>query len=152
VIVSAGCYLHGADSPTVSVGENTIFGNNTSLHELTFTSCRIGRRCVIGSRVVLHGPLDVGDDVTIGDRTVLFGPRIANGVRIGSNVLIFGPVEVSQDVPDNTIIVPPGQEGLVAPSAQAHATGRISKLMHAEWRRGGDAGSCGCGIGALSRV
>jgi carbonic anhydrase/acetyltransferase-like protein (isoleucine patch superfamily) len=152
VIVGAGSYLHGADSPTVSVGENTIIGNNTSLHELTFTSCRIGRRCVIGSRVVLHGPLDVGDDVTIGDRTVLFGPRIANGVRIGSNVLIFGPVDVTQDVPDNTIIVPPGQEGLVAPSAHAHGIGRPSRLMYAEWRRGGDAGGCGCGIGALSRV
>lgn len=151
VVVGTGSYLHAADTPAISIGADTRIGRNTSLHELTFTSLRIGSRTVIGDRVVLHGPLEIGNNVTIGDGSVLFGPRIADGVKIGTGVLIFGPVEITADVPAGAIIVPPGNEFLIAPSHPfAKATQRRSAHMLAQWRRAQDAGGgCGCGVGAM---
>lgn len=151
VVVGAGSYLHGADAPTISVGAGTRIGQNTSLHELTFTSCRVGQNCRIGDRVVLHGPLEIGDNVSIGDGSVLFGPRVASGVRIGRDALVFGPLEITTDVPDRAIIVPQGSEGLVAP---ARRVASLSLAPHrglsAEWRRAQDSGArCGCGAGLL---
>ena len=151
VRVGPGSYLHAGDSPAVSIGANTRIGRNTSVHELTFTSTRIGANCTIGDRVVLHGPLEIGDNVTIGDRTVLFGPSVASGVRIGRNVLAFGPIAITRDVPDDTILVPPGNEFLIAPS---HPAARGTLTQHAEMRRQwreaqSRGGGCGCGVGIM---
>lgn len=151
VVVGQGSYLHGGDSPGISVGARTRIGQHTSLHELTFTSLRIGSDVTIGNRVVLHGPLEIGNNVTVGDGAVLFGPRIGDGVKIGAGVLVFGPVEVTTDVPPGTIIVAPGNEGLIAPSHRAGwAAGQPSRLMLAQWQRAREAGGgCGCGVGAM---
>lgn len=156
VVVGAGSYVLGDVAPTVSVGTGTRIGRNTSLHELTFTSCRVGNNCVIGDRVVLHGPVELGDRVTVEDGASLFGPRVLDGVRIGARSLVFGPLEISQDVPPDTIIVPPGQEFLIAPSAPQN-TARMnvpeSPTMLAEWRRAQDAGGgCGCRLGSLMQT
>jgi carbonic anhydrase/acetyltransferase-like protein (isoleucine patch superfamily) len=151
VVVGAGSYLHGADSPSISIGAGTQIGRNTSVHQLTFTSVRIGTQVSIGDRVVLHGPLEIGNRVTIGNGAVLFGPRVADGVRIGAGAVVFGPVEVTRDVPAGAIIVAAGNEGLIAPShnaAQAALAPVASTLP--EWRLAMDAGGgCGCGAGAL---
>ena len=149
--VGPGSYLHAGDSPAVSIGPDTRIGRNTSVHELTFTSTRIGANCTIGDRVVLHGPLDIGDNVTVGDRTVLFGPSVAPGVRIGRNVLAFGPIAITRDVPDDTILVPPGNEFLIAPSHPA-ASGTLTQHaeMRRQWREAQSRGGrCGCGVGIM---
>ncbi len=151
VRVGPGAYLHAGDSPAVSIGPDTRIGRNTSVHELTFTSTRIGANCTIGDRVVLHGPLDIGDNVSVGDRTVLFGPSVAPGVRIGRNVLAFGPIAITQDVPDDTILVPPGNEFLIAPSHPA-ASGTLTQHaeMRRQWREAQSRGGrCGCGVGVM---
>ena len=132
-----------------------MIGRHSSLHELTFTSCRVGEDCVIGDRVVLHGPVEVGDRVTIGDGAILFGLRVHNGVKIGARALVFGPVEVFENVPDDAIVVAPGNEFLIAPSApsQARATLKHSHEMLSYWRRAQDhGGRCGCGVGQLINV
>lgn len=46
---------------------------------------------MIGNHVVLHGPVEVGNNVTVGNGAVLFGPSIRDGVKIGKRALIFGP-------------------------------------------------------------
>ena len=151
VKVGPGSYLHAGDAPAISVGANTTIGQHSSLHELTFTSTHVGANCTIGDRVVLHGPLFLGDNVSVGDRTVLFGPTIADGVRIGADVLIFGPVAITGDVADGTIIVPPGNEFLIAPSHKG-GTGnaRKSAEMDRSWRQAQAAGrACGCGVGIM---
>lgn len=151
VSVAAGAYLHGGDAPAISVGAGTRIGRNVSIHELTFTSVRIGRFVDIGDRAVLHGPLQVGHQVSIGEGAVLFGPRIADGVRIGAGALVFGPVEITRDVPPGAIVVPAGNEFLIAPSHHyAQGTLAPSRSMLAEWRRASDTGgACGCGVGGL---
>gem|GEM_PF-2853056 len=151
VIVGAGSYVLGDIAAAVSVGAGTVIGRHSSLHELTYTACRVGTNCIIGDHVVLHGPVELGNNVVVGDGAVIFGPTIRDGVRIGRNALVFGPVEVTEDVPDDAIIVPPGQEFLIAPSAPlARATMPTSPSMLAQWKRAQDAGSgCNCGIGGL---
>ncbi len=42
VKIGPGSYLHGGDSPAVSIGANTVIGSNSSVHELTFTSVTLG--------------------------------------------------------------------------------------------------------------
>jgi carbonic anhydrase/acetyltransferase-like protein (isoleucine patch superfamily) len=152
VEIGPGSYVLGDVAPTVFVGANTKIGRNTSLHELTFTSCRVGERCLIGDRVVLHGPVEIGDDCVVGDGAVLFGPSVRPGVTVGKRALVFGPVEITEDVPDDAIIVAPGNEFLIAPSAPSAATVVAqSSTMLPEWQRAQDAGgaACGCGIGNL---
>lgn len=155
VAVGPGSYVLGDVAPAVSVGADTIIGRNSSLHELTFTSCRVGSGCTIGDRVVLHGPVEVGDNVIVEDGAVLFGPTVRDGVRIGARALVFGPVEVTQDVPADTIVVAPGNEFLIAPSAPQNAslTMPTSGEMLKQWRRAQDAeGGCGCGVGHLVKM
>lgn len=151
VVVGPGSYLHGGDSPSISIGAGTRIGRNTSVHELTFTSVRIGSQVVIGDRVVLHGPLEIGNRVTIDNGAVLFGPRVADGVRIGAGALVFGPVEITRDVPAGAIVVVAGNEFLIAPSHK-FAQGSLAPVAStlAEWRLAADAGAgCGCGAGTL---
>lgn len=151
VRVGRGSCLHGADAPAIAVGKGTSIGRNSSLHELSLTSCRVGADCVIGDRVVLHGPLEVGNRVRVGDGSVLFGPNIADGVVIGAGALVFGPVEVTADVPDGAVIVPPGMEFLIAPSASAtRGSLPISALMMVQWLAIQQAGGSDCGLCALS--
>jgi carbonic anhydrase/acetyltransferase-like protein (isoleucine patch superfamily) len=147
VHVGAGSCVHGADAPAISVGSGTRIGRNTSLHELSLTSCLVGADCVIGDRVVLHGPLVVGDRVRVGNGSVLFGPTIADGVRIGEGALVFGPVEVKDDVPDGAVIVPPGMEFLIAPTASApRGTLPVSALMLVPWLAAHQVGAGDCGL------
>jgi len=153
VVVEPGAYVLGDVAPTVSIGAGTRIGANTSVHELTFTSCRIGAACVIGERCVLHGPLEIGDHVTVGDQAILFGPVIRDGVTIGKRALVFGPVEITEDVPDDAIIVAPGNEFLIAPSAPVSARLKVPHSSHmlSQWQRVQDSGCCcGCGIGSLA--
>ena len=151
VRVGAGSCLHGADAPAVAVGRGTRIGRNTSLHELSLSSCRVGADCIIGDRVVLHGPLELGDRVRVGDGAVLFGPKIAAGVTIGAGALVFGPVDVTADVPDGAVIVPPGMEFLIAPSASKNRGALpISALMLLPWLALQQAGGSDCGLCALS--
>ena len=155
VSVAPGAYVLGDVAPTVSIGQGSSIGANTSVHELTFTACRIGEFCSIGERCVLHGPLEVGNNVSVGDNVILFGPRIADGVTIGHDALIFGPVEITEDVPPHAIIVAPGNEFLIAPSAPrvARATLPTCDQMLPQWRRVQHSGSCcGCGIGHMAQI
>lgn len=153
VVVSAGAYVLGDVAPSVSIGRDTRIGRNTSVHELTFTSCRIGESCDIGERCVLHGPLEIGNGVVIGDGAILFGPTVADGVTIGDRALIFGPVQVTEDVPADAIIVAPGNEFLIAPSAPsvARITLPQSEQMLAQWKNARSSGACcGCGLGSVA--
>ena len=154
VRVGPGSYLHGGDAPAISIGANTTIGRNTSVHELTFTSVRIGANVAIGDRVVLHGPLRIGDNVRIGNGTVLFGPSVAPNVKIGRNVLAFGPIAITSDVPDNTILVAPGTEALIAPSHTGpRGTGQKAAEMMRSWREAqATGGGCGCGVGCMTQA
>lgn len=154
VRVAPGAYILGDVAPSVSIGQNTSIGANTSVHELTFTSCAIGESCSIGKQCVLHGPLEIGNSVTIGDGVILFGPKIADGVTIGDRALIFGPVEITEDVPADAIIVAPGNEFLIAPSAPTVARATLPTCHHMlpQWRKVQESGSCcGCGIGQMAQ-
>ena len=151
VHVGEGSCLHGADAPAVAIGKGTKIGRHSSVHELSLSSCRVGTDCVIGDRVVLHGPLEVGNRVRVGDGSVLFGPKIADGVTIGAGALVFGPVEVTADVPDGAVIVPPGMEFLIAPTASRnHGALPLSAMMLLQWMAIQEAGSSECGLCALS--
>lgn len=155
VRVAAGAYVLGDVAPAVSIGRNTLIGSNTSVHELTFTSCRIGEHCRIGQRCVLHGPLEIGDHVTVGDGSILFGPTIRDGVTIGKRALVFGPVDVSADIPDDAIVVAPGNEFLIAPSAPMSARSDFpySKRMMPVWQMVQSSDSrCGCGLGLAASI
>lgn len=155
VRVGPGTYVLGDLTPSISIGAGTVIGSNTSLHELTFSSCRVGARCTIGDRVVLHGPLELGDDVHVGDGCVLFGPTVRDGVRIGDRALVFGPLEVTADVPADALVVAPGYEFLIAPSAPraARVTLRTAPSMEPQWRHAQDAGgACGCGVACLAQL
>lgn len=153
VRIGQGSCLHAADAPAVAVGQGTSIGCHSSLHELSLTSCQVGADCRIGNRVVLHGPLVVGDRVQVEDGAVLFGPTIADDVKIGAGALVFGPVEVKEDVPAGAIIVPPGMEFLVAPSAsKKRGTLPLSSLMLGAWVTAQYLGGHDCGLCGLSSM
>jgi len=155
VTVGPSTYVLGDTAGAVSIGRHTRIGRWSSVHELAFTSCRVGSDCVIGDRVVLHGPLEIGDHVRIDDGAVLFGPRVARGVTIGAGALVFGPGEITEDVTPGAVVVPPGFEGLVASVAHRSELPRRSWMssMREQWEAARAVGrGCGCQLGGLAWV
>ena len=76
--------------------------------------------------IVFHGPLEVGDNLTIGDDAVLFRCKVGNKVTIGSEALVIGvTLRDGVQVPDNAVITTQEQ-------ADALKTMNSSKLPNSQ--------------------
>jgi carbonic anhydrase/acetyltransferase-like protein (isoleucine patch superfamily) len=75
------------------VGDNAEIEDRVTFHALKGTSINIGSGLDTDDNIVFHGPLTVGDDLTIADDAVLFRATVGNDVTIGENAVIVGPAE-----------------------------------------------------------
>src|ERR1700677_5404752 len=76
-----GAVLRG-DNEWIEIGERSQVQDNATLHTDPGFPMTIGRGCVIGHNVVLHG-CTVGDGSLIG-----MGARLLNGARIGMSSVV----------------------------------------------------------------
>jgi carbonic anhydrase/acetyltransferase-like protein (isoleucine patch superfamily) len=95
-----GAVLRG-DNEWIELGERSQIQDNCTLHTDPGFPLTIGRECVIGHNVIMHG-CSVGDNSLIG-----MGAIMLNGVKIGSNSLVGAGAVVTEgkSFPDNSLIV-----------------------------------------------
>jgi carbonic anhydrase/acetyltransferase-like protein (isoleucine patch superfamily) len=95
-----GAVLRG-DNEWIEVGERTQIQDNATLHTDPGFPLTIGRGCVVGHNVVLHG-CTVGDGSLIG-----MGAILLNGARIGTNSIVGAGAVVTEGktFPDNSLVV-----------------------------------------------
>src|SRR5258705_11852511 len=95
-----GAVVRG-DNEWIEVGERSQIQDNATLHTDPGFPLTIGRGCVIGHNVVLHG-CTVGDGSLIG-----MGAILLNGARIGTNSIVGAGAVVTEGktFPDNSLVV-----------------------------------------------
>jgi carbonic anhydrase/acetyltransferase-like protein (isoleucine patch superfamily) len=95
-----GAVLRG-DNEWIEIGERSQVQDNATLHTDPGFPLVIGRECVIGHNVILHG-CKIGDHSLIG-----MGAILLNGSRIGKNSLVGAGelVPEGKEFPDNSLIV-----------------------------------------------
>jgi carbonic anhydrase/acetyltransferase-like protein (isoleucine patch superfamily) len=95
-----GAVLRG-DNEWIELDERSQIQDNSTLHTDMGFPISIGRDCVIGHNVVLHG-------CTIGPRTLIgMGAIILNGARIGANSLVGAGALITEGktFPERSLIV-----------------------------------------------
>ncbi|MCX7313884.1 MAG: gamma carbonic anhydrase family protein [Alphaproteobacteria bacterium] len=95
-----GAVLRG-DNEWIEIGERSQIQDNATLHTDPGFPMVIGRNCVIGHKVMLHGCM-VGENSLIG-----MGAILLNGSKIGKNSLVGAGALVTEgkSFPDNSLIV-----------------------------------------------
>jgi carbonic anhydrase/acetyltransferase-like protein (isoleucine patch superfamily) len=95
-----GSVLRG-DNELIEIGTRSQIQDNATLHTDPGFPLTIGRDCVIGHNVVLHG-CSIGDASLIG-----MGAIVLNGAKIGANCLVGAGALVTEGkvYPDNSVIL-----------------------------------------------
>jgi carbonic anhydrase/acetyltransferase-like protein (isoleucine patch superfamily) len=95
-----GAVLRG-DNEWIEVGPRSQVQDNCTLHTDMGFPLVIGRDCVIGHNVVLHG-CRIGDNSLVGMNAVLL-----NGAKIGRNCIVGAGALIAEgkEYPDNSLIV-----------------------------------------------
>jgi carbonic anhydrase/acetyltransferase-like protein (isoleucine patch superfamily) len=95
-----GAVLRG-DNEWIEIGERSQIQDNATIHTDPGFPLTIGRGCVIGHNVVLHG-------CTIGDHSLIgMGAILLNGARIGNHCIVGAGALVTEGkaFPDHSLIV-----------------------------------------------
>jgi carbonic anhydrase/acetyltransferase-like protein (isoleucine patch superfamily) len=95
-----GAVLRG-DNEWIEIGARSQIQDNATLHTDPGFPLTIGKDCVIGHNVILHG-CAIGDNTLIG-----MGTTILNGARIGANCLVGANALITEGkvFPDNSVIL-----------------------------------------------
>ena len=118
-----GAVLRG-DNEWIEIGERSQIQDNATCHTDPGFPLTIGRECVIGHKVMLHG-------CTIGDNSLIgMGAIVLNGAKIGNNSLVGAGALVTEgkSFPDNSLIV----------GSPARAIRTLDEKAHAMIRGGAD--------------
>jgi carbon dioxide concentrating mechanism protein CcmM len=107
--IGQGAALRADEGTPLVVGANADIDDRVSFHALRGTDLRIGDDLTAEDDVVLHGPLEMGDNVSVEDRTIIFRAVVGDNVQVGEDALIVGPdappgEDPSLRIPDGTVI------------------------------------------------
>jgi carbonic anhydrase/acetyltransferase-like protein (isoleucine patch superfamily) len=131
VSVWYGSVLRG-DNEWIEIGTRSQIQDNATLHTDPGFPLNIGRDCVIGHNVVLHG-------CTIGDASLIgMGAIVLNGAKIGANCLVGAGALVTEDktYPDNSVIVGAPAKAVRATDDQMRAMiARAADVYVKRWKR-----------------
>lgn len=129
VSVWPGVVLRG-DQGAVVVGEETNLQDGTIAHATGgLSSTRIGARCTVGHRVLLHGCI-VQDDCLIG-----MGAILMDNCHIGAGSVIGAGALVTKDrvIPPRSLVL--GSPGRVIKTLSEEESARIASHGHQEYLR-----------------
>jgi carbonic anhydrase/acetyltransferase-like protein (isoleucine patch superfamily) len=126
-----GSVLRG-DNEWIEIGTRSQIQDNATLHTDPGFPLSIGRDCVIGHNVVLHG-------CTIGDASLIgMGAIVLNGVKIGENSLVGAGAVVTEGkaYPDNSLILGAPAKAVRATDDQIRAMiARAADVYVKRWKR-----------------
>ncbi len=126
-----GSVLRG-DNEWIEIGARSQIQDNATLHTDPGFPLTIGRDCVIGHNVVLHG-CAIGDNSLIG-----MGAIVLNGARIGKNCLVGAGALVTEgkEFPDNALIVGAPAKAVRETDDKARAMiARAADVYVKRWKR-----------------
>jgi carbon dioxide concentrating mechanism protein CcmM len=90
----------------IAIGGDAGIGERVTFHALKGTELKVGDQLTAGDGAVLHGPLEAGDDLRVGDQGVVFRCKVGDDVTVGEGAIIAGPADedgVPQlEIPDGT--------------------------------------------------
>ncbi len=97
-----------ADEGTpIVIGPGASIDDRVTFHAVKGTDVRAGEFLVVDDDAVLHGPLEVGNRVFVGEHAVVFRARLGDDVRIGEGAIIVGPegpADKIMEIPDGTLV------------------------------------------------
>jgi len=99
VFIEDGTSVRGDEGIPLIIGDNSKIGKNNTFHSLNGKEIIIGNNFKLGSESIIHGPLNIGSDVSVGNRAIVFKSTIGNNVVIGDNAVVVGV-----KVPDGMVI------------------------------------------------
>jgi len=115
-----GAVLRG-DNEWIEIGERSQVQDNATMHTDPGFPLTIGRECVIGHNVILHG-------CTIGDNSLIgMGAILLNGAKIGKGCVVGAGAVIAEgkEFPDNSLIV--GVPARIVRPTDADAAAMIAK-------------------------
>ena len=115
-----GAVLRG-DNEWIEIGERSQVQDNATMHTDPGFPLTIGRDCVIGHNVILHG-------CTIGDNSLIgMGAIMLNGSKVGKNCVVGAGAVIAEgkEFADNSLIV--GVPARVVRPTDADAAAMIAK-------------------------
>ena len=131
VSVWFGAVLRG-DNEWIEIGTRSQIQDNATLHTDPGFPLTIGRDCVIGHNVALHG-------CTIGNGSLIgMGAIVLNGAKIGANCLIGAGALVTEGkvYPDNSMILGAPAKAVRATDEQARAMiARAADVYVKRWKQ-----------------
>ncbi len=97
-----------ADEGTpIVIGPGASIDDRVTFHAVKGSDVRIGELLVVSDDAVLHGPLELGNRVFVGDHAIVFRARLGDDVQIGEGAVIVGPegpADKIMEIPDGTLI------------------------------------------------
>lgn len=126
-----GSVLRG-DNEWIDIGDRSQIQDNCTLHTDPGFPISIGRDCVIGHNVVLHGCL-IGDSCLIG-----MGATVLNGAKIGANSLVGAGALITEgkEFPENSVILgSPAKLVREANEKTRAMTARAADVYVKRWKR-----------------
>jgi carbonic anhydrase/acetyltransferase-like protein (isoleucine patch superfamily) len=126
-----GSVLRG-DNELIEIGTRSQIQDNATLHTDPGFPLTIGRDCVIGHNVVLHG-CSIGDASLIG-----MGAIVLNGAKIGANCLVGAGALITEGkvYPDNSVILGAPAKAVRESDAKVRAMiARAADVYVKRWKR-----------------
>ncbi len=109
-VVGKRTSIRADEGSPIVIGENAKIDTHVTFHALKGTNIRIGNNLKAENNIVFHGPLEVGDNLTIGENSILFRSKVGNRVKIGSEAIVVDvTLKAGTQVPNRAVITKQAQ-------------------------------------------
>jgi carbon dioxide concentrating mechanism protein CcmM len=109
-VIGSRTSIRADEGAPIIIGDNAHIEDRVTFHALKGTSIRIGANLRTEDNIVFHGPLEVGDNLTIGDDSILFRSKVGNNVTIGTGAIVIDvTLRDGVTVPENAQITSQAQ-------------------------------------------
>lgn len=109
-VVGERTSIRADEGSPIIIGNNAEIEDRVTFHALKGTNIKIGNNLDTDDNIVFHGPLEVGNNLTIGDDAILFRSKVGNRVSIGTSAVVVGvTLRDGAQVADNALITTQAQ-------------------------------------------
>ncbi len=118
-VVGRRSSIRADEGAPIIIGESAVIRDRVTFHALKGTRIDIGNRLETEANIVFHGPLRVGDGLTVRDDAIVYDARIGNNVRIGTGAIVIGvTIRDGVSVPDGAIVRTQAQADALRPAGR----------------------------------
>lgn len=105
IMVGDRTSIRGDEGVPIDIGDNAQIGKNNTFHSLNGQKIMIARNFKLGDDSVVHGPLNVGENLQVGNRVIIHKSKIGKNSIIGDNAVLVGVRLLDGAIiPPNTVL------------------------------------------------